>query len=84
MNEHYLGELKLKYVSDGTRSITEHSNIQPFLEHNFKFRKAYCKLKVKYKWWFGIIVRALLPFQKQIRNINAKAILRMHKMQTRC
>ena len=84
MNEHYLGELKLKYVSDGTRSITEHSNIQPFLEHNFKFRKAYCKLKIRYKWWFGIIVRTLLPFQKQIRNINAKAILRMHKMQTRC
>ena len=32
MNKYYLGELKYKYVSDGWRSITAHSNIQPFLE----------------------------------------------------
>ncbi|MGN0033202.1 MAG: hypothetical protein ACI358_05445 [Candidatus Limimorpha sp.] len=82
MNEHYLGELQLKYVSDGTRSITEHSNIQQYLEQNFKFRKAYCKLEVRYKWWFGIIVNALLPFERLVRNINAKAVLKMHKMQS--
>lgn len=30
MNRYYLQELGLKYVNDGARSITEHSNIQPF------------------------------------------------------
>ena len=81
MNEYYLEEKRFRYVADGARSITEHSDIQSFLEKNFKFRKAYCKLRIKYKWWFGIVVRLLLPFRKLIWNINVKAVLRMHKMQ---
>lgn len=82
MNEYYLADKKFKYVADGTRSITEHSDIQSFLEKNFKFRKAYCKLKMRYKWWFGAIVRALLPFRKMVWNRNVKAVLKMHKMQS--
>ncbi len=82
MNEYYLSERKFKYVSDGSRSITEHSNIQPFLEQNFKFRKAYCKLKIHYKWWFGAIVRVLYPFRGLIWSRNVKAVLRMHRMQS--
>ncbi|MCR5037267.1 MAG: hypothetical protein K6A73_08110 [Bacteroidales bacterium] len=81
MNEYYLDNQKFKYVSDGSRSITEHSNIQPFLEQNFNFRKAYCKLKVRYKWWFGAIVHVLLPFRKLIWNRNVRAVLNMHRMQ---
>ena len=81
LNEYYLGERKFKYVTDGSRSVTEHSNIQPFLEQNFKFRKAYCKLKIRYKWWFGIVVRMLLPFRNIIRNRTVKAVLKMHGMQ---
>ena len=80
-NEYYLVEKGKKYVNDGTRSVTEHSNIQPFLIQKFKFRKAYCKLKIRYKWWFGIIVRVLLPFRNLIWNRNVKAVLNMHKMQ---
>ena len=79
MNRHYLGENKLKYVCDGSRSITEHSNIQPFLEHNFKFRKAYCKLNVYYKWWFGVVVKLLFPFRNIIPFRNVKAVLRMEE-----
>ena len=82
MNEYYLQEKKFRYVADGARSITEHSNVQPFLEKNFNFRKAYCKMKIKYKWWFGIIVRVLLPFRKLIWNRNVRAVLNMHKMQS--
>ena len=82
MNEYYLGEKKFNYVLDGARSITEHSNIQPFLEQNLKFRKAYCKLKITYKWWFGIIVRLLYPFRSIIPSRNVRAVLNMHGMQT--
>ena len=80
LNEYYLGEKKFKYISDGSRSITEHSNIQPFLIQNFKFRKAYCKLKIHYKWWFGIIVKILFPFRKLISNKSVKAVLKMHEI----
>lgn len=79
MNRYYLGEKKLKYVSDGSRSITEHSNIQDFLMHNFKFRKAYCKLKVHYKWWFGVVVKLLFPFKNIIPFRNVRAILKMEE-----
>lgn len=82
MNDYYLEELNFKYVTDSARSITEHSNIQPFLEQNFKFRKAYCKLKLHYKWWFGMIVRLLYPFRNVIPNRNIQAVLKMHGMQT--
>lgn len=83
MNEYYLGEKGFKYVSDGSRSITEHSNIQPFLEQNFNFRKAYCKLKVRYKWWVDVIVKMLCPFRAIIPNRNVRAVLNMHGMQSR-
>lgn len=81
LNEHYLGKRHYLYVTDGSRSITEHSNIQPFLEHCFNFRKAYCKLKLHYKWWFGIAVRMLYPFRKIIPSKSVKAVLMMHGMQ---
>ena len=77
MNRHYLGERMLKYVNDGSRTITEHSLIQDFLIHNFKFRKAYCKLKIHYKWWLSVVIKALFPFRNIIPFRNIKAILRM-------
>ena len=81
MNTYYLNELKFKYVSDSARSITEHSNIHQFLEQNFNFRKAYCKLKIRYQWWFGILVRILYPFRAIIPSRNVRAVLKMHGMQ---
>lgn len=79
MNQYYLGERKFKYVSDGSRSITEHSNIQEFLIHNFKFRKAYCKLKIFYKWWLNVVIKVLFPFRNIIPFRNIRAILRMEE-----
>ena len=83
MNEYYLDTQKLKYVTDSARSITEHSNIQPFLEQNFNFRKAYCNLKIRYQWWFGILVRILYPFRAIIPSRNVRAVLKMHGMQSK-
>ena len=79
MNRHYLGERKFKYVSDGSRSITEHSNIQQFLMYNFKFRKAYCRLRVYYKCWFGVVVKLLFPFRNIIPFRNVRAVLKMEE-----
>ncbi len=83
LNEYYLGYKKFKYVTDGSRSMTEHSNVQPFLEQNFKFRKAYCKLKIRYKWWFGAIVKMLYPFRKLIKNRNVRGVLLMEGIRVR-
>ena len=79
MNKHYLEEKKLKYVSDGSRSMTEHSNIQEFLMHNFGFRKAFCKIHIFYKWWFFVVIKSLFPLRNHIKNRNIRAILKMEE-----
>ncbi|MBQ6769969.1 MAG: hypothetical protein IJP44_03185 [Bacteroidales bacterium] len=81
MNQYYLQEKGLRYVTSGTRSITEHSNIQPFLEEKFHFRKSYCRLAVHYKWWMKIAVNMLYPFRKTISLRRVKAILNLEAMQ---
>ena len=80
MNEYYLREKGFRYVTDGSRSITEHSNIQPFLMEKFHFRKAYCHLAIHYQWWMKIAVKTLYPFRKIIPIPQVKAILNMESM----
>lgn len=80
MNRYYLEEKGLKYVTDGARSITEHSNIQPFLIDKFKFRKVYCTLHIQYRWWVKIIINILYPFRKLFRNQKVVGILNQEAM----
>lgn len=81
LNTYYLGEQGVRYVVDGARSISEHSQIQDFLIQNFNFRKAYCQLEVHYCWWMKIAVNMLYPFRKIIPLQRVKAILNMEAMQ---
>lgn len=80
MNRYYLEERKVKYVNDGARSITNHSNIQPFMIDKFNFRKAYCHFDIKYKWWLGFIVRCMYPFRRILSISKVKALLDMEAM----
>lgn len=80
MNRYYLEERGLKYVNDGARSITNHSNIQPFLIDKFNFRKAYCHFAIHYKWWLGIAIKILYPFRKVITMPQVKALLEMEAL----
>ena len=80
-NQHYLQERQFNYISDGARSISEHSNIQDFLEQHFGFRKAYCQLEIHYRWWVRCAVKLLYPFRKCITSPRVKAILNMESMQ---
>lgn len=76
MNRYYLQNLGLKYVMDGARSVPQHSNIQPFLEEKFKFKKAYCELQIFYKPIEGMAIKTLFPFRKLIKNPKVAAVLR--------
>lgn len=77
MNEFYLKERGVKYVDDGARSITEHSEIQTFLISKFRFRRAYCNVQMFYRWWLKLVVVLLYPFRKMIKNNYVRAILNM-------
>lgn len=80
MNKEYLNARGLEYVTDGFRSVTEHSNIQPFLEKNFLFRKAYCKVKLFYSPWMAIIIKILFPLRSIIPNLNVKNLLKFEEI----
>lgn len=80
MNQYYLEQKNFHYVTDGSRSITEHSGVQQWLIQNFHFRKAYCHLAIHYQWWMKIAVKTLYPFRKIIPIPQVKAILNMESM----
>jgi len=75
MNQHYLAERKLSYVNAGWRSVTQHSNIQPFLIEQFNFRKAYCRMNMKYKFPLNVAVSLMFPLRKIMSNSKIKTIL---------
>lgn len=80
MNRYYLEECQLRYVLDGARSITEHSNIQSFLEDKFKFRKAYCDLQIFYQPWLRMLIGMLFPFRGVIKEKRIRALLNQEAM----
>lgn len=80
MSQYYLETRQLKYVNDGSRTITEHSNVQSFLIEKFKFRKAYCQLQIKYKWWLKILICLMYPFRTVIPIRAIKSLLIMEKI----
>ena len=74
-------------LCDGARSISHETKFQDYLEKNFGFRKAYCKLYVAYSPEMKPIVKVLYPFRKilmrfnknsKIHNINA--VLKMESI----
>ena len=81
MNRYYLEECGLLFVNDGARSISNHSNIQPFLIDKFHFRKAYCQLEITYVWWLKCAVKLLYPFRKLIPLPTIKNLLYQEAMQ---
>ena len=70
MNHYYLEEKGYMYVHDGTRSISHDTNIHTFLIDKFKFRKAFVKLNVIYRWDVKLFVVLLYPLRKFISKVS--------------
>lgn len=83
MNQYYLETLGLRYVNDGARSLTGHSNIQSFLIQKFNFRNAYCRLQVVYRPWLAVAVRMLYPFRKHVPMASVRNLLYLEEMTRR-
>ncbi len=77
--EHYLSDGNGKYISDGQRSFTDHSNVQDFLMTKFGFRKAYLKLHVIFRWYLVPFVAMLSLFENRIRNNKLRSFVRLYK-----
>lgn len=85
MNRYYLNEMGYAYVSDGWRTVTGHSGIQPFLEKNFRFRKAYVKMNLHYIFWLKIMIRLLFPIRHwKILPPNVRNVLKFEEINRQC
>lgn len=65
------------YISNGSRTINHPTHFNEYLIRMFEFRRAYCKLFIRYRWWVKPIVQLLFPF----RNILEKISYKKHLLQ---
>lgn len=83
MNEHYLGERRFRYVSDGARNLSHRTSIHQFLQSKFGFRRAYCRLRVVYSAPVGVLVAVFYPFRSVLGRLPGMAKLRVLLVQER-
>ncbi|MCQ2211393.1 MAG: hypothetical protein MJZ34_14000 [Paludibacteraceae bacterium] len=60
----YMDKAGIKYISSGQRNINHVTNTQEYKIKTFGYRKAYCRLHIKYRAWLGIFVCVIYPFRK--------------------
>lgn len=58
------------YLMDSARAISHETHFQDYLEKYFGFRKAYCKLNIKYKPLMKAAVMMLYPFRRLIKKFD--------------
>ena len=65
--ERYFGDgFSIKYLTNGTKNVLHETNYHEYLMKYFGFRKAYCRLHIKYRGWVGAVVAVLYPFRKAV------------------
>ena len=72
LTDYYLNNIKVSYISNGTRSLSHDTNMQELLIKKFKYRKAYCDLNVYFRRDLRILVMILAPFARIIEKISFK------------
>lgn len=88
--EYYSNRLeKGFYINDGSRTIRHETAFQDYLEKYFGFRKAYCKLNIKYKFPVNLAVKILYPFRNRISKESkvgslVSAVLQMEEIKRNC
>lgn len=88
---HYLNELGRSYVSSGSRNISHKTNVQDYKIHNWQFRKAYCKMHLKYSPRIAWVVKILFPFRKMLEKLDfikivhaINGVLKMEEIARQC
>lgn len=84
-NKYYLAHHNIKYVDSGSRTITEHSNVQNFLIEKFGFRKSYSNMRIYYIPILEWAVKFLYPFRHLIiRPKSVRNVLRFEEISRKC
>ena len=79
MLEHYRSKIESgAVIVDGERNINHITKHQDLLIKKFGFRKAYCKLNIKYRPIIRLVVKLLYPFRRIIRRMDSVSMI--HKI----
>ena len=65
----------IRYILGGYRTMIHDSNYQDYLEKNFGFRKAYCRLHVQYRPWMQVAVSVLYPFRDILKRCSKHKLI---------
>lgn len=65
----------IRYILGGYRTMVHESNYQDYLLKNFGFRKAYCKLHIRYRLWMKVIVKLLYPFRSVVKKFSGNRLI---------
>ncbi len=68
--KYYLNEKSKKYVTSGQRSINHITESQTYKTDTFGFRKAYCKVHIKYNPKYAWIIRIVYPMRRIISKFD--------------
>lgn len=70
--EYYNERLTSKFfICDGERALFHETNFQDYLEKYFGFRKAYCKLHIKFRFPMSMIMKLLALFPERCFKMKA-------------
>lgn len=73
--DYYLNQNNYKFVSSGSRSIEHITNVQDYKISTFGFKKAYCKLHIKYNPKIKWLIKILYPFRNIIGKFKNISVL---------
>lgn len=68
------------YICNGTRTINHPTQFNAYLRRMFEFRKAYCRLRIHYRWFVKLAVILLRPFRKRIVTIGEGRVGMIHQV----
>jgi len=69
---------KAFYIVDGERSVLHETAFQDYLEKYFEFRKAYCKLNIRYTRGLSVIVSLLYPLRSFFKKYDNRLFHRIN------
>ena len=63
-------------MSNGARTVLHQTGYNDYLEQKLGFRKAYCKLNIKFRPEIKIVVKGLYPFRKVLKKMDRFSFIR--------
>lgn len=65
----------IRYIMGGWRTMVHDTNYQDYLQKNFGYRKAYCRLHIEYRLWIRIVIHLLYPVRNMLKKHSENKLI---------